>query len=215
MTLSSGRNTSHRTSKSTVMQPCKGVKVENTISSRFAASSSGWVQLDLCLSGGRGREKLNPDRVFSRCSIMTGLQLLLSSPRASLMGFLIPRTGRYSTASSVSTTRFHSIVPDKVWMEFHCSWQSRKQIEPPPPAAQLQQRNASTAQQQVRVEMCCNALSQKLFASQKPKCSVFHHRNYYSCCLHHRNYYVVFLTHQNRKSFSLLVTLSTTFDFQA
>ena len=82
----------------------------NFSSFRFAARSSSWVQLDLCLPGGRGENHsflicrqliLTP----SRCSTMIGLPLPLSSPPVSLTGCLTPRTGIYSTVSSVSRTR--------------------------------------------------------------------------------------------------------------
>ena len=86
----------------------------NFSSFRFAARSSSWVQLDLCLPGGRGENHsflicrqliLTP----SRCSTMIGLPLPLSSPPVSLTGCLTPRTGIYSTVSSVSRTRSISL----------------------------------------------------------------------------------------------------------
>ena len=78
---------------------------------RSAARPSSWVQLDLCLSWGRGWNNTVCYYVFkstySRCSIMIGLPLRLSWPHVSLTGFLIPQTGRYLTVSSVSRTHSH------------------------------------------------------------------------------------------------------------
>ena len=82
-------------------------KGENTFSSlRFAARPSSWVQLDLCLPGGRGQKHFfSTSSAHCRCSTTIGLPLPLYSPPASLTGFLTPRTGRYSNVSSVSRTR--------------------------------------------------------------------------------------------------------------
>ena len=77
-----------------------------------------------------------------RCSTMIGSQLRSSSPPANPTGFSILRTGRYSTVSSVSRTRFSVKV----------------QSNP----SQLRQQSASTAQLQVGV------LKPFFVASQKP-----------------------------------------------